>query len=91
MWLIFVKTAFCVDTVEEVQAAFAKQGVDISAEELYAIGDAVSAAVLVVPHHGDGGEGLGAAVSAGRDTGLQRGGSGSGYPHGDQQLCGCIP
>lgn len=40
----FVKTAFCVDTVEEVQAAFAKQGVDISAEELYAIGDAVSAA-----------------------------------------------
>lgn len=40
----FVKKAFCVDTVEEVQAAFAEQGVEITPEEIYAIGDAVSAA-----------------------------------------------
>lgn len=41
----FVKKAFCVDSVEEVQAAFAAQGVEITPEEIYAIGDAVSAAV----------------------------------------------
>lgn len=41
---VFVKKAFCVDTVEEVQAAFAEQGVEITPEEIFAIGDAVSAA-----------------------------------------------
>lgn len=41
----FIKKAFCVETVEEVQAAFAEQGVEISPEELFAIGDAVSVAV----------------------------------------------
>lgn len=40
----FVKTAFCVDTVEEVQKAFADHGVEITPEEIYAIGDAVSVA-----------------------------------------------
>lgn len=40
----FVKAAFCVDTVEEVQKAFADHGVEITTEEIYAIGDAVSAA-----------------------------------------------